>query len=156
MPYIYINTQSHIGITDIKFCRQLRMHFNTSQRILTNHEMHPYGIVLYQALNEDQFDPNHYFVTLQTDEDSFANNAVNNHNMHYWFENNLQLIWEVNNQHIWGALTGVYETICVTCGKCDIYKTKVKILTHLMEHTIRCTYGLTSIIYSLVVKYTKL
>ena len=86
--------------------------------ILQKNNMHPYHIVLHQALNHIDYDhrlnhchwllsmirenPNFLSRILWTDEANFNNTGgVNLHNMHYWSQNNPHWIRQVEHQNRW-------------------------------------------------------
>lgn len=86
--------------------------------ILQTNSMHPYHIVLHQALNDTDYDrrldfchwllnmirenPNFLSRILWTDEATFTNaGGVNLHNMHYWSEQNPHWMRQVDFQNRW-------------------------------------------------------
>jgi hypothetical protein len=86
--------------------------------ILQENKMHPYHIVLHQALKDIDYDhrlnhchwmlnmirdnPNFLSLILWTDEATFSSaGGVNLHNMHYWFEQNPHWMREVEHQNRW-------------------------------------------------------
>lgn len=119
----YVHAECHISIREI--VRDLGVSYGTIQRILADKKLHPYHVVLHQALSEADFDnrlnycywlknmirdiPQFLSQILWTDEASFTNTGrVNLHNMHYWSETNPHWMREVDNQHRW--------TVNVWCG----------------------------------------
>ena len=105
--------------------RDLRLSNGSIHKILTDFNMHPYHIVLHQALLDSDFDTRlnycHWLLNmirddrhfldkvLWTDEASFTSNGrVNLYNMHYWCDNNPHWMREVDHQHRW--------TVNVWCG----------------------------------------
>lgn len=114
----YVHADPHISIRQI--ARDLGISFGTVQKILADTRMHPYHVVLHQALTATDFDNRlNYCIWLKnmkrenpllmsqilwTDEASFGNNGVVNlHNMHYWSETNPHWMREVDNQHRWNV-----------------------------------------------------
>lgn len=92
----------------------------TVHAILVDNKLHPYHIVLHQALMDTDFDrrldycywlnnmlvEDHLFSlrVLWTDEAVFTNTGgVNLHNMHYWSANNPHWMREVDNQYKWSV-----------------------------------------------------
>lgn len=116
----------HLSIRDIS--RDLDISYGSVQKILADYHMHPYHVVLHQALSEADFDHrlnycywlrdmmrenrNILSEILWTDEASFGNNGrVNLHNMHYWSDVNPHWMREVDRQHRW--------SVNVWCGIID-------------------------------------
>ena len=86
--------------------------------ILQENKMHPYHIVLHQALKDTDYDnrlnhchwvlnmirenPNFLSLILWTDEATFSSaGGVNLHNMHYWSEQNPHWMRQVEHQNRW-------------------------------------------------------
>lgn len=122
----YVRAEPQISIREI--VRDLGISYGTVQRILVEKKLHPYHVVLHQALSNSDFDnrlnycywlknmirdnPQFLSKILWTDEASFTNTGrVNLHNMHYWSDNNPHWMREVDNQHRW--------TVNVWCGIMD-------------------------------------
>lgn len=93
---------------------------STAHRILVDNKLHPYHVVLHQALSDTDFDrrleychwlrgmcrenPRFLHQVLWTDEATFSSDgAVNLHNMHYWATNNPHWMLELDHQHKWSV-----------------------------------------------------
>ena len=122
----------HVNLDPTLSTRQLETVAGVSrrsiQRILKDHQFHPYKIHLVQELHEDDFDrrlqfcelmsemimndANLLFNTCFSDECSFfLNGAVNRHNCRYWSDSNPRIYHEVHTQHpqklnVWAGIFG--------------------------------------------------
>lgn len=114
----YIQINPHVSTRIISL--DLVISKSTVHRILKDHKLHPYHVVLHQALSETDFDRrlDHchwlrsmidevpYFLSrvLWTDEATFTSSGgVNLHNMHYWSPVNPHWMREVDYQNRWSV-----------------------------------------------------
>lgn len=114
----YIHADPHLSIREIS--RDLGISYGSVQKILMDFKMHPYHIVIHQALNDTDFErrldycywlrdfirENHHILSqiLWTDEASFCSNGrVNLHNMHYWSDTNPHWLREDYQQGRWSV-----------------------------------------------------
>lgn len=114
----YIAANPHVSVRVIS--RDLGISRCTVHRILRNHRLYPYHVVLHQALMDRDFDrrlehchwllnmveENPHFLSriLWTDEATFTSSGgVNLHNMHYWSENNPHWMRQVDHQNRWSV-----------------------------------------------------
>lgn len=114
----YVEANPNSSIRDIS--RDLAISKTSVQKILIDHKLHPYHLVIHQSLSEADFDhrlnfcnwlsnmcnENHQFLShiLWTDEATFTNaGGVNLHNMHYWSAENPHWMRETDFQNRWSV-----------------------------------------------------
>lgn len=114
----YVEANPNSSIRDIS--RDLAISKTSVQKILIDHKLHPYHLVIHQSLSEADFDhrlnfcnwlsnmcnENHQFLShiLWTDEATFTNaGGVNLHNMHYWSAENPHWMRETDF-YLWGRI----------------------------------------------------
>lgn len=114
----YVEANPNVSTMEISL--DLGISRTTVFLILKDFKLHPYHVVLHQALSEDDYDrrlnychwlsemcnENHQFLSLVlwTDEASFSScGRVNLHNMHYWSQTNPHWMREVDHQNRWSV-----------------------------------------------------
>lgn len=114
----YVQVNPHLSIRNISL--DLGISSIAVFRILRDFKLHPYHVVLHQALSDTDFDrrldycswlrdmcnENRQFLSLilWTDEATFTScGKVNLHNMHYWAEANPHWMREVDHQNRWSV-----------------------------------------------------
>lgn len=114
----YVEAEPHLSIREIS--TDLGVSVASVFRILRDFKLHPYHLVLHQALSDTDFDrrldycywlrdmcnENLRFLSqvLWTDEATFTNcGRVNLHNMHYWSQTNPHWMREVDHQNRWSV-----------------------------------------------------
>lgn len=122
----YVEAEPHASTRTI--ARHLGVPKSSVHQILKEHRFHPYHLQVHQALtNEDHLNRLEYcnwlsnmieqndqflFEVLWTDEAIFKNfGGANQHNEHYWSQNNPHWIQEIDAQHRW--------SVNVWCGIVD-------------------------------------
>lgn len=114
----YVEADPHLSIRAISL--DLGISCTAVFRILRDFKLHPYHIVLHQALSESDYDrrldycywlremcnenPQFLSHVLWTDEATFSScGKVNLHNMHYWSQTNPHWMREVDHQNRWSV-----------------------------------------------------
>lgn len=114
----YVEAEPHVSIREIS--TEVGVSVASVFRILSDFNLHPYHLVLHQALSDTDFDrrfdycnwlrdmcnENLRFLSqvLWTDEATFTScGRVNLHNMHYWSRTNPHWMREVDHQNRWSV-----------------------------------------------------
>lgn len=114
----YVEVDPHLSVRN--FSLDLGISKSTVHRILREHLLHPYHVVLHQALYDGDFDrrldhchwliemcnenPQFMSQVLWTDEASFSSDGnLNIHNAHYWSANNPHWMLQIEHQNRWSV-----------------------------------------------------